>query len=119
MFPFVAEIGDFIIEEYYDHTYLSVLSPFVPNQTEEMLKKVAEYHKQHMYVLHLFLPGWEWVLSTPVLVLKIKATEFVVFQMRPHTQFYHYENPSFLKGLGAKHRPKFCMFVKGNCDVSM
>ncbi|XP_022338747.2 FERM, ARHGEF and pleckstrin domain-containing protein 2-like isoform X2 [Crassostrea virginica] len=43
-----AEIGDFIIEEYYDHTYLSVLSPFVPNQTEEMLKKVAEYHKQHI-----------------------------------------------------------------------
>ena len=109
MFPFVAEIGDFIIEEYYDHTYLSVLSPFVPSQTEEMLKKVAEYHKQHMYVLHLFLPGWEWVLSTPVLV----------FQMRPHTQLYHYENPSFLKGLGAKHRPKFCMFVKGNSDVSI
>ena len=72
MFPFLAEIGDFIIQEYYDHTYLSVLSPFVPSQTEEMLKKVAEYHKQHMYVLHLFLPGsgWEWVLSSPLLVLK-------------------------------------------------
>lgn len=43
-----AEIGDFIIEEYHDHSYLSMLGPFVPNQTEEMLKKVAEYHKQHI-----------------------------------------------------------------------
>ncbi|XP_061165758.1 FERM, ARHGEF and pleckstrin domain-containing protein 1-like isoform X2 [Saccostrea echinata] len=43
-----AEIGDFIIEEYRDYTYLKVLGPFVPNQTEDMLKKVAEYHKQHI-----------------------------------------------------------------------
>lgn len=48
-FVLTAEIGDFIIEEYRDHSYLSMLGPFVPNQTEEMLKKVAEYHKQHMY----------------------------------------------------------------------
>lgn len=50
-FVLTAEIGDFIIEEYHDHSYLSVLGPFVPNQTEEMLKKVSEYHKQHMYKL--------------------------------------------------------------------
>lgn len=51
IFVLTAEIGDFIIEEYHDHSYLSVLGPFVPNQTEEMLKKVSEYHKQHMYKL--------------------------------------------------------------------
>lgn len=45
---FTAEIGDFIIEEYRDYKYLMVLGSLVPNQTEEMLKKVAEYHKQHM-----------------------------------------------------------------------
>lgn len=49
---FSAEIGDYIIEEYADHTYLLQLTAFVPNQNEELLKKVMEYHKQHMYVYH-------------------------------------------------------------------
>ncbi|XP_060083379.1 FERM, ARHGEF and pleckstrin domain-containing protein 2-like [Ylistrum balloti] len=43
-----AEIGDFIVEEYLDHTYLKSLNAFVPHQTEELLKKVMEYHRQHI-----------------------------------------------------------------------
>ena len=45
---FTAEIGDFIIEEYQDHTYLKSLNAFVPHQNEDILKKVMEYHRQHM-----------------------------------------------------------------------
>lgn len=43
-----AEFGDFIIEEYSDHSYLMSMQPFIPCQTESLLKKVMEYHKQHI-----------------------------------------------------------------------
>lgn len=43
-----AELGDFIIEEYTDHGYLRSMPPFVPNQTDSLLRKVMEYHKQHI-----------------------------------------------------------------------
>lgn len=44
-----AEVGDFPIEEYADHTYLRANNlRYVPNQTEELEKKIMEYHKQHV-----------------------------------------------------------------------
>ncbi|CAC5369552.1 FARP2 [Mytilus coruscus] len=43
-----AELGDYIIEEYIDHTYLMSMPPFIPRQSEGLLKKVMEYHKQHI-----------------------------------------------------------------------
>lgn len=43
-----AELGDYIIEEYIDHTYLMSMPPFIPRQSEDLLKKVMEYHKQHI-----------------------------------------------------------------------
>ncbi|XP_053403070.1 FERM, ARHGEF and pleckstrin domain-containing protein 1-like [Mercenaria mercenaria] len=44
-----AEVGDFPIEEYADHTYLRANNlRYIPNQTEEIEKKIMEYHKQHV-----------------------------------------------------------------------
>jgi hypothetical protein len=51
---FSAEVGDFPIEEYADHTYLRANNlRYIPNQTEEIEKKIMEYHKQHVYVFFL------------------------------------------------------------------
>ncbi|KAL4220005.1 FERM [Mactra antiquata] len=44
-----AEVGDFPIEEYADHTYLRANNlRYVPNQSETLEKKIMEYHKQHV-----------------------------------------------------------------------
>ena len=44
-----AEVGDFPIEEYADHTYLRANDlQYLPVQTEELEKKIMEYHKQHV-----------------------------------------------------------------------
>ncbi|KAL3848556.1 hypothetical protein ACJMK2_019407 [Sinanodonta woodiana] len=44
-----AEIGDYPIEDYEDHTYLSAYGlKYVPNQTEALERKICEYHKQHV-----------------------------------------------------------------------
>ncbi|XP_050309904.1 FERM, ARHGEF and pleckstrin domain-containing protein 1-like isoform X2 [Anthonomus grandis grandis] len=42
-----AECGDFVPEDYPDHTYLSSYK-FVPHQDHEMEKKIMENHKKHM-----------------------------------------------------------------------
>ncbi|KAG5892962.1 hypothetical protein JTB14_015008 [Gonioctena quinquepunctata] len=41
-----AECGDFVPEDYPDHTYLSSYK-FVPNQDPEMERKIMENHKKH------------------------------------------------------------------------
>lgn len=44
-----AEIGDFPIEEYADHTYLRANNlRYIPRQTEDLERKIMEYHKQHV-----------------------------------------------------------------------
>ncbi|XP_052782396.1 FERM, ARHGEF and pleckstrin domain-containing protein 2-like isoform X2 [Mya arenaria] len=44
-----AEVGDFPIEEYVDHTYLRDNElHYLPRQTEELERKIMEYHKQHV-----------------------------------------------------------------------
>ena len=44
-----GEIGDFIIDEYVDISYLQPFD-FVPRglQTVELLHKIMDYHRQHM-----------------------------------------------------------------------
>ncbi|XP_064615027.1 FERM, ARHGEF and pleckstrin domain-containing protein 2-like isoform X2 [Liolophura sinensis] len=42
-----ADIGDFLEEDYVDHTYLSNFK-YVPNQNEELEKKIMDYHKAHI-----------------------------------------------------------------------
>ncbi|XP_071084632.1 uncharacterized protein [Haliotis cracherodii] len=42
-----AEIGDFLVDDYLDHTYLSSMK-FVPSQTPDLEEKIMEYHKQHI-----------------------------------------------------------------------
>lgn len=41
-----AECGDFVAEDYPDHTYLSSYK-FVPQQDQEMERKIMENHKKH------------------------------------------------------------------------
>lgn len=41
-----AECGDYMIEDYPDHTYLSG-HKFVPHQDPEMERKIMENHKKH------------------------------------------------------------------------
>lgn len=42
-----ASCGDFVSEDYPDHTYLSSYR-FVPNQDETMQRRIMECHKKHM-----------------------------------------------------------------------
>ncbi|ESO96635.1 hypothetical protein LOTGIDRAFT_143831, partial [Lottia gigantea] len=42
-----AEIGDFLIDEYTDCSYLTDFN-FIPHQTHSLLQKIMEYHKQHI-----------------------------------------------------------------------
>ena len=44
---FSAECGDYVIEDYPDHTYLSSYK-FVPHQDHELERKIMENHKKHM-----------------------------------------------------------------------
>lgn len=44
-----AECGDYVAEDYPDHTYLSSYK-FVPHQDQEMEKRIMENHKKHAYV---------------------------------------------------------------------
>lgn len=41
-----AECGDYVTEDYPDHTYLSSYK-FVPQQDQEMERKIMENHKKH------------------------------------------------------------------------
>lgn len=41
-----AECGDYVAEDYPDHTYLSSYK-FVPQQDQEMERKIMENHKKH------------------------------------------------------------------------
>lgn len=43
----LAEIGDFLEDEYMDHTYLSKMA-LLPQTNEELLCKIMEHHKEHM-----------------------------------------------------------------------
>lgn len=43
-------MGDFVEEEYPDHSYL-LDSHLLPNQTAEILAKIMEHHREHVYVL--------------------------------------------------------------------
>uniref|UniRef100_A0A1I8FKC2 FERM domain-containing protein n=1 Tax=Macrostomum lignano TaxID=282301 RepID=A0A1I8FKC2_9PLAT len=43
-----SEIGDFLEEEYLDTLYLTQLKVLPQPYTEDLLKKVMEYHKAHM-----------------------------------------------------------------------
>lgn len=43
-----AECGDYVAEDYPDHTYLSSYK-FVPQQDQEMERKIMENHKKHSY----------------------------------------------------------------------
>ena len=44
---FSAECGDYVVEDYPDHTYLSSYK-FVPHQDPELERKIMENHKKHM-----------------------------------------------------------------------
>lgn len=68
-----GEIGDFLVDEYRDISYLSSFK-FVPQrqQTVEMLQKVMEYHRQHVYVL-------SWHFKT--LFLKNESIETLIAEM--------------------------------------
>lgn len=44
-----AECGDYVSEDYPDHTYLSSYK-FVPHQDQEMERRIMENHKKHAYV---------------------------------------------------------------------
>lgn len=41
-----AECGDYVIEDYPDHTYLSTYK-FVPHQDQELERRIMENHKKH------------------------------------------------------------------------
>jgi len=48
-FVFTAEVGDFPLDDYADHTYLQAHNLlYIPKQTDELEKKIMEYHKQHV-----------------------------------------------------------------------
>lgn len=42
----LAECGDYVIEDYPDHTYLSTYK-FVPHQDQELERRIMENHKKH------------------------------------------------------------------------
>lgn len=46
IFFLVAECGDYVIEDYPDHTYLSTYK-FVPHQDQELERRIMENHKKH------------------------------------------------------------------------
>jgi FERM/RhoGEF/pleckstrin domain protein 2 len=47
MFSFSAECGDYVVEDYPDHTYLSTYK-FVPLQDADLEVHIMENHKKHM-----------------------------------------------------------------------
>lgn len=46
IFSFIAECGDYVLEDYPDHTYLSTYK-FVPHQDQELERRIMENHKKH------------------------------------------------------------------------
>jgi len=46
-YPYTAECGDFVEEDYPDHTYLSTFK-FVPQQDSDLERRIMENHKKHM-----------------------------------------------------------------------
>lgn len=48
-FLLLAECGDFVPEDYPDHSYLSGYK-FFPGQDYESERRIMENHKKHMYV---------------------------------------------------------------------
>ena len=47
LFFFVAECGDYVVEDYPDHTYLSTFK-FVPQQDGQLERRIMENHKKHV-----------------------------------------------------------------------
>lgn len=47
VFLFIAECGDFVPEDYPDHTYLSGYN-FFPGQDGESERRIMENHKKHL-----------------------------------------------------------------------
>jgi len=45
-FLFIAECGDYAIEDYPDHTYLATYK-FVPHQDQELERRIMENYKKH------------------------------------------------------------------------
>jgi FERM/RhoGEF/pleckstrin domain protein 2 len=41
-----AQCGDYVVEDYPDHTYLSS-EKFVPGQDEELERRICDNHKKH------------------------------------------------------------------------
>ena len=44
---FSAECGDYVVEDYPDHTYLSTYK-FVPHQDSDLEVRIMENHKKHV-----------------------------------------------------------------------
>ena len=44
---FSAECGDYVVEDYPDHTYLSTYK-FVPHQDSELEIRIMDNHKKHV-----------------------------------------------------------------------
>ena len=44
---FSAECGDYVVEDYPDHTYLSTFK-FVPQQDGQLERRIMENHKKHV-----------------------------------------------------------------------
>ena len=44
---FSAECGDYVVEDYPDHTYLSTFK-FVPQQDGQLERRIMDNHKKHM-----------------------------------------------------------------------
>ena len=42
-----AECGDYVVEDYPDHTYLSTFK-FVPQQDGQLERRIMENHKKHV-----------------------------------------------------------------------
>ena len=42
-----AECGDYVAEDYPDHTYLSTFK-FVPHQDAELERRIMDNHKKHV-----------------------------------------------------------------------
>ena len=47
LFFVTAECGDYVVEDYPDHTYLSTFK-FVPQQDGQLERRIMENHKKHV-----------------------------------------------------------------------
>ena len=63
-----AECGDYVAEDYPDHTYLASYK-FVPTQDAELERRIMENHKKHVYALP----------SQPFFFFQSQPTRFLFF----------------------------------------